>query len=76
MTPVQSMGDMAVDSGRYEAIEHHVTETQYKQHHKGHKSLCDTSALLQNLVSCKLKADYSDLSQPKEPQNYIYCLNI
>ncbi len=27
------MGDTAVDPGRYEAIEHHVTGTQYKQHH-------------------------------------------
>lgn len=33
ITLVQSMGDTAVDPGRYEAIEHHVTGTQYKQHH-------------------------------------------
>lgn len=33
MTPVQSMGDAAVNPGRYEAIEHHVTGTQYKQYH-------------------------------------------
>lgn len=31
MTPVQRMGD-AVVLGHYEAIEHYVTGTQYKQH--------------------------------------------
>lgn len=59
MTPVQSMGDAAVDPGSYEAIEHHVTGTQYKQHHIRVTNLSVSPlSSAPNLVSCKLKANF------------------